>query len=178
MEPRPLPCEFYERDTIQVARELLGSRLIRVEEGNTLSGTIIETEAYLGFDDSASHAYRGKTPRNAVLFGPAGYSYIYFVYGLHYLLNVSAAPDGVPHAVLIRAIVPIEGMDVMQAHRGTVRKLTDGPAKVCQALGISRTLNGWDLTLGMELWIEKDLTIPADQILVGPRIGIDYALPQ
>jgi DNA-3-methyladenine glycosylase len=171
-----LKRSFFERDTLLVARRLLGSRLVRHHKGRRMSGMVIETEAYLGADDSASHAYRGKTPRNQIMFGPAGIAYVYFTYGMHYLLNaVTQAPDN-PCAVLFRAIMPLQGQRHMEALRGKRGpELTNGPAKLCQAMAIDLSLNAWDLVRGKKLWLENHIRIPKNFIGVGPRIGIDYA---
>ena len=169
---------FYARDTRVVARELLGKKLVRNDSGNILSGLICETEAYLGTSDSACHAFRRKTARNAVMFGRAGVAYVYFVYGMHYLLNVVTEKKEAPCAVLIRALVPFDGIKLMQRHRGrTGKDLTNGPAKLCQALAVDKALNGWDLTTGRKLWVEEQMTIPQRFVKAGPRIGIDYARP-
>ena len=169
---------FYAGDTLLVSRALLGKKLVRKYSGNILSGLICETEAYLGSVDSASHAFRGKTARNSVMFGRAGRAYVYFVYGMHYLLNVVTEEEENPCAILIRAIVPLEGLKHMQRYRGRGGKdLTDGPAKLCQALAIDKALNGWDLTVGKKLWVEDRPSIPERSIKKGPRIGIDYAKP-
>ena len=168
--------KFYHRDTLRVARELLGKRLVRQVNGLELSGMIVETEAYCGEADSACHAHRGKTPRNAVMFGEPGHAYVYFTYGMHYMLNLVTEEEENPCAVLIRAIEPMEGIGEMESRRkrkGT--ELTNGPAKLCQALSIDKSLNGWDLTLGRELWVEDYRKFPAKSILATPRIGIDYA---
>ena len=173
-----LKHHFYARDTRAVARELLGKKLVRKYRGHTLSGLICETEAYLGTIDSACHASRGKTPRNAVMFGRAGVAYVYFVYGMHHMLNIVTEDELNPCAILIRALVPLDGLELMQRYRGRAGKvLTDGPAKLCQALAINKTLNGWDLTAGRKLWVEAQPSIPARFIRKGPRIGIDYARP-
>lgn len=173
-----LKHHFYARDTLMVAGELLGKKLVRKYRGNILSGLICETEAYLGPNDSASHAFRGKTARNTVMFGRAGRAYIYFVYGMHYLLNIVTEEEENPCAILIRAIVPLDGLKHMQRYRGrTGKELTDGPAKLCQALAVNKSLNGWDLTAGQKLWVEAQPTIPERFIKKGRRIGIDYAEP-
>ncbi len=173
-----LKHDFYARDTRVVARELLGKKLVRKYKGHLLSGLICETEAYLGASDSACHAFRGKTARNAVMFGRAGVAYVYFVYGIHYLLNVVTEKEENPCAVLIRALVPFGGIKHMQRHRGATGKvLTNGPAKLCQALAVDKALNGWDLTTGQKLWVEEQMSLPRRFIETGPRIGIDYARP-
>jgi DNA-3-methyladenine glycosylase len=173
-----LKHDFYARDTLSTARALLGKKLVRIHNGNILSGLICETEAYLGSLDSASHAFKGKTPRNSVMFGPAGRAYVYFVYGMHHLLNVVTEAEENPCAILIRAIVPFDGIEYMQRYRKRGGKnLTDGPAKLCQALVIDKSLNGWDLTAGKKLWLEDRPPVPGRFIKKGPRIGIDYAKP-
>ena len=167
---------FYSGDTLIVARELLGKKLVRQIDGKEQSGMIVETEAYCGQTDSACHAHRGRTKRNAVMFGPPGHAYVYFTYGLHHLLNVVTREEGNPCAVLVRAIVPLCGLADMEARRKRSGKdITNGPAKLCQALDIDKTFNGWDLTKGSDLWIENYRDLPADKITTTPRIGIDYA---
>jgi len=167
---------FYARPTITVARELLGKKLVRQTDGAKLSGVIIETEAYCGSSDSACHAHRGKTPRNTVMFGRPGVAYVYFTYGMHYLLNLVTEEEGNPCAVLVRALLPLSGLEEMQSRRKKHGKeLTNGPAKLCQALAIDKSLNGWDLTLGERLWVENDQSVQTRDILSTPRIGIDYA---
>lgn len=169
---------FYAHDTLSVAGALLGKKLVRKYRGRILSGLICEVEAYLGSKDSASHAFKGKTPRNSVMFGRAGAAYVYFVYGMHYMLNVVTEAENNPCAVLIRALVPLDGIENMQRYRGrTGKDLTNGPAKLCRALVIDKSLNGWDLTAGEKLWVEGAPSIPERYIQKGPRIGIDYARP-
>ena len=171
-----LERDFYARPTITVARELLGKKLVRHMNGTELSGVIVETEAYCGCADSACHAHRGKTPRNAVMFGRPGVAYVYFTYGMHYMLNLVTEEEGNPCAVLVRALLPVSGLDEMQARRKRHGKeLANGPAKLCQALAIDKSLNGWDLTRGGHLWVENYQSVPARDILSTPRIGIDYA---
>jgi DNA-3-methyladenine glycosylase len=175
---RILKHHFYAGETLWVGGALLGKKLVRKYSGNILSGLICETEAYLGSKDSASHAFKGQTPRNSVMFGRAGRAYVYFVYGMHYLLNVVTEEEENPCAILIRAIVPLDGIEYMQLNRGRSGKdLSDGPAKLCQALAIDKSLNGWDLTAGKKLWMEDRPSIPGRFIKRGPRIGIDYARP-
>jgi DNA-3-methyladenine glycosylase len=168
--------KYYRRDTLRVASEILGKRLVRQVNGLELSGLIVETEAYCGREDSACHAHRGKTPRNKVMFGEPGHAYVYFTYGMHHMLNLVTEVAENPCAVLIRAIVPLAGIEEMEARRK--RKgadLTNGPAKLCQALSIDKSLNGWDVTLGSKLWVEDYKKNPAKSIIATPRIGIDYA---
>jgi DNA-3-methyladenine glycosylase len=137
---------------------------------------ICESEAYLGSKDSASHAFSGQTQRNTVMFGPAGVAYVYFVYGMHHMLNIVTEEKNNPGAVLIRAIVPLEGVKHMERYRGRRGKdLTNGPAKLCQALVVDKSLNGLDITAGNKLWLEDRPLIPGGYIKKGPRIGIDYA---
>ena len=168
--------KFYHRDTLRVARELLGKKLVRRINDLELSGMILETEAYCGEADSACHAHRGKTQRNAVMFGKPGHAYVYFTYGMHYMLNLVTEDEEQPCAVLIRAILPLSGIEEMETRRKRKgAELTNGPAKLCQALSIDKSLNGWDLTCGKELWVENYKKIPAQSIIATPRIGIDYA---
>jgi DNA-3-methyladenine glycosylase len=175
-EMMALKLDFFNRNTLTVAKELLGKKLVRRFEGRTLSGLIAETEAYLGGDDSASHAFRGRTARNSILFGPAGRAYIYFVYGMHYMLNIVTEAEGVPCAVLLRAIKPLDGIELMETlRRKRGKDLTNGPGKLCRAMAIDKSLNGWDLTCGDKLWLENHRSLPATAICAGPRIGIDFA---
>lgn len=185
-----LQQEFYARPTLTVARELLGQRLVRELDGQRLSGLIVETEAYSGPDDSASHAYaKRNSGRARVMFGPPGRTYVYFIYGMHFMLNIVTEAEGFPAAVLIRAIEPQEGDETMLANRliaprpltslsRSLTNLTNGPAKVCQALQIDQKLNNWDVTQGRKLWLEAAPAAPADAITAGPRVGIDYAQPE
>lgn len=171
-----LDRKFYERDTRQVARALLGKKLVRKIGRIELSGMIVETEAYCGRTDSACHAHRGKTSRNAVMFGKPGHAYVYFTYGMHYMLNLVTQEEGNPCAVLVRAILPLTGQKEMESRRKRNGvQLANGPAKLCQALGIDKSLNGWDVTLGSKLWVENYKSIPAKSILATSRIGINYA---
>jgi DNA-3-methyladenine glycosylase len=170
---------FYSENTLVVARSLLGQKLIRDLQGTILAGIIVETEAYLGNGDSASHAYKGMTGRNAIMFGPAGHAYVYFIYGKYHMLNVVTCRTGEPGAVLIRGLLPLEGREHMERYRHACgHGLTDGPAKLCQALNIDKKLNGWNLTSGKKLWIESEVDVPEYAVKKGPRVGIDYALPE
>ena len=148
--------EFYGRYTPKVARELLGTVLVRVLDGERLSGVIVETEAYRGDDDPASHAYRGRTKRNELMFGPAGHAYVYFSYGSHWCFNVTTEAPGRPGAVLLRAVEPLQGFETMLKRRGEAgsRHLADGPGRLTRAFGIELDLNGEDLTSSERLFIE------------------------
>jgi len=169
----PLPRIFFDRETPAVARALLGQRLVRVLNGQRLSGLIVETEAYGGADDQASHAFR-RTPRSAIMFGPPGHAYVYFIYGMYFCLNAVTEADGRPGAVLIRALAPQEGLPFMRAQRGAVsdRRLADGPGKLCRALAITRDQNGLDLTANAELFVEAGEAVADGQVAVTPRIGV------
>jgi DNA-3-methyladenine glycosylase len=163
---------WFERDAPVVAVDLLG-KVIRVErDGVVTSGRIVETEAYTA-DDPASHSFRGRTARNAVMFGPAGHLYVYLSYGIHCCANVVTGATGDGQAVLLRAIEPLEGIDVMRRRRGR-EPLADGPGKLCQALGIELTADGADLTDGAILVVDDGCPPPSDPI-VGSRIGISTA---
>lgn len=170
-----LPRQFYARPALQVARELLGTRLVRLEAGGRTSGIIVETEAYIGEDDLGCHASAGLTPRTRVMYGPAGHAYVYFTYGMHWMLNFVVEKEGFPAAVLIRSILPTEGIERIAARRhGRVEKLwTDGPGKICQALAINRDQNGSDLCApGGELFVEPAEIIPDSGVTIGPRVGL------
>ncbi len=172
----PLPCEFYLQDTLTVAQEMLGKLLVhRLPDSEVLSGIIVETEGYLT-GDPACHAYRGQTPRNATMFGPPGHAYVYFTYGLHMMLNVVCAPEGIAEAVLIRAIQPVDGIETMRRNRGGIaetRQLTNGPGKLAQALNLTRAKDdGLDMTgLHSSLAIFPH-SFPPFEIVTTTRIGI------
>jgi DNA-3-methyladenine glycosylase len=167
---------FYRQNTLKVTRRLLGQTIVRTHQGLRLSGIISEVEAYLGAEDSASHAFKGKTPRNSIMFGPPGFAYVYFIYGMHYMLNVVTEPANRPAAVLIRAMTPLENRRRMTAFgKRTGKDLSNGPAKLCQALAVDHRFNGWDLTRGEKLWIETRQPVPKRYICSGSRIGIAYA---
>lgn len=166
---------FLKTDVVTAARRLLGCELVREIDGQVLRGKIIEVEAY-DQTDAASHSYKGKTERTAVMFGPAGHLYVYFTYGMHYCCNVVVGEEGEGAAVLIRAIEPLEGQDVMldNRHGRGGAELTNGPAKVCQAFRIDKRLNGHDLrTSPIRLIVAKPVSV--DKIITTPRIGISQA---
>jgi DNA-3-methyladenine glycosylase len=176
-----LPLEFYTRpDTLLIARELLGRRLVvRAQTGARVSGIIVETEAYLGPEDKAAHSYGNRrTNRTETMFGTGGTAYVYFIYGMYYQFNVVTNIEAVPHAVLIRALEPDEGIEWMRQRRPPKgdKNLTSGPGKLCQALGIDRSYNAADLIGGDAVWIEEGRgNVASVQIASGVRIGIDYA---
>jgi DNA-3-methyladenine glycosylase len=176
-----LTSDFFLRSPEIVARDLLGKVLVHRRNGERLSGRIVEVEAYLGLDDPASHAFRGRTSANAVLFGPAGRAYVYFIYGMHYCVNISCLPDGEPGGVLIRALVPLEGIKTMARLRGLPenakpQQLTGGPGKLCEALGITRaTHNGIDVTKPTSSLHIEDDGVPPRTIQITPRIGLSKA---
>jgi DNA-3-methyladenine glycosylase len=176
---KKLPREFYTRaDVLTVARRLLGQRLVvPLQDGTRVSGTIVETEAYRGPQDRASHAYGGRrTNRTETMYQIGGTAYVYFVYGMYYQFNVVTNASEIPHAVLVRGLEPVEGIELMRKRRPgqSDRNLTNGPGKLCIALGIDRRLDRVDL-LGEQVWIEEAGRIPPSAIACGPRIGVDYA---
>lgn len=171
-----LPRDFYNRPTLSIARELIGARLARILDGVKLVGIITETEAYIGEKDLGCHAHVGKTNRNAVMFGPPGHAYVYFTYGNHWMLNVVTEPERFPAAVLIRAIQPIEGIEVMSERRHG--RDTFGPGKLTQAMGITKSENGIDLTESAGgLWIEAGMYVPNSRVTKSPRVGL-YSVPE
>ena len=178
---KKLSRPFYLRPTITVAQELLGKRLVRKTGRATLIGKIVEVEAYLGEKDPASHAYRGLTRRNEVMFQEGGHLYVYFTYGMHYCCNVVTGKEGTAGAVLIRAVEPIKGIGAMRKNRAFTtdetdyRILTNGPAKLCQAFGIGRKENGTDLR-GDALYLTEGEKISSSSIIATTRIGIKNAV--
>lgn len=170
-----LARDWFDRPATTLARELLGCRFVHAAPEGTVGGLIVETEAYRGPEDRAAHSARGRTPRNAVMFGPPGFMYVYLVYGLHHCLNVVAGPGEKPEAVLIRAIALDEGMEIAHARRGPAvpeRRLASGPGNVGAALGIDRRHNGLDL-LDSPVRVEARDFSP--RVIRGPRVGVDYA---
>ncbi len=163
---------FFEAKSPYVARRVLGKLLVRVADGKRLSGTIVETEAYRGSEDPASHAYMGRTKRNAAMFGEPGHAYVYFSYGANFCLNLTCERAGTPAAVLVRALEPREGMDEMKRNRSTdaVRDLTSGPGKLTQAMGIDLDFNGEDLVTSDRLFLEDGEGPKA--VATSTRVGI------
>jgi DNA-3-methyladenine glycosylase len=169
---KPIKKQFYRRDTVNVAKELLGKIIVKTEKNKILSGIIVETEAYTGGNDPASHSYNGLTKRNRVMFEDGGKIYVYFVYGNHFCFNIVTENKGTGSAVLIRAVEPLEGIDIMQKRRPKAKdiyNLTNGPGKFCSAFGINRKYNGLDISGGKIF-----LTYGENKsgILASPRIGI------
>jgi len=176
---KKLPREFYTRsDVLEVARDLLGKKLVVLNRnGSRVAGIIVETEAYRGPEDKASHAYNSRrTQRTETMFGCGGTAYVYFVYGMYNQFNVVTNGADVPHAILVRALEPSEGLDIIRRRRRgrSEYELTSGPGRLCLAMGIDRRLDKADL-LGDRVWIEEGVSISPRQIARGPRIGIDYA---
>jgi DNA-3-methyladenine glycosylase len=185
-----LPASFLSTDSVTLAQKLLGQRLVRIlDDGTRLSGIIVETEAYLGAQDRAAHSFGGrKSERNAAMFGPPGTAYVYFIYGVHYCLNIVCGRVDEPIAVLLRALEPTEGLDAMRRlryPRGCPKPRADnsdlcsGPGKLCQAMAIDRSQNGLDLSIDTRLFLERNRRGPWNETVVGnsPRIGVDYAGP-
>ena len=160
---RALPRDYFNRQTVRVARSLIGKYLVRVIDGRTLAGKIVEVEAYVGSEDKACHASKGRTQRTDVMFGPPGVAYVYLIYGMYHCLNVVTEREGFPAAVLIRAI-DIDG------------ELIDGPGRLCRSLQIDRSLNRADLTAGEFLWFEdRGVAVGRKDVETYPRVGVDYA---
>jgi DNA-3-methyladenine glycosylase len=176
-----LERDFYTRaDTLSVARELLGKRLVVPSpKGERVSGRVVEVEAYLGAEDRAAHSYGGRrTRRTETMFGVGGRAYVFFVYGMHHQFNVVTGPEGLPHAVLVRAVEPEEGIELMRERRSVSkdRELTSGPGKLCRALGIDLSFDGEDLTTGKRVRLEETgVRFKPEQVAAGPRIGVAYA---
>jgi len=168
MATERLERNFFVKPTLEVAKNLLGKILVRIIDRKRLAGKIVETEAYIGPKDKASHAYLGKkTPRNQAEYLIGGHIYIYLVYGMYWQLNISTEEEGKPTCVLIRALEPMEG----------IASSTNGPGKLCRALGLDKSFYGEDLCQSKRIWLENGPKIPQSQIVKTPRIGIDYAGP-
>ena len=175
-----LQTDFYNRPTLAVARELLGARLVRMEAGIRIEGIISETEAYVGEMDLGCHARAGRTPRTQMLYGLPGRAYVYFTYGMHWMLNAVTEAEGFPAAVLIRAVETVEGLGLVEARRGKAKRAdwTNGPAKLTAAFGITSAQNGIDLTTkDAGLWIEAGQHIADERVTIGPRVGL-YSVPE
>lgn len=173
-----LDRSFFRGEAVAAARKLLGKQLIREEDGKHITGLIVETEAYDGEQDQACHARSGKTRRNAVMYEEAGHAYVYFTYGMHWMLNCVTGMEGYPAAVLIRAVVPLEGLDLIARRRQNIKPVhwCNGPAKLTRAFNIDGSFNGCDLCQpdGI-LRLAEGVTIPDEQVHATPRIGIPYA---
>jgi len=171
-----LPREFYMGDTLEISRALIGRLLVRSGPDGVAAGRIVETEAYLGAMDAAAHSYkRSPSGRTNIQYGPGGYAYVYLIYGMYCCMNVVTGEEGRPECVLIRALEPIEGIELMQRRRRTdrLRSLCSGPGKLCMALGITRADYGADLCGGRLYVLEREGKKP--EIAATPRINIDYA---
>ncbi len=172
---------FFRRDPVTVARRLLGQRLVHISDGVRCAGTIVETEAYLGYEDKAAHSYGWRrTPRTQTMFADGATAYVFLNYGIHRLLNIVVAGVDEPQAVLLRALEPSEGLDAMRARRRKAPQVTDlcsGPGKLGAAMGIELSHNGVDLTTSATLFVERlrVRAVASSRIVVGPRIGVDYA---
>jgi DNA-3-methyladenine glycosylase len=179
LEPRRLDPAWLDGPVLEVAQRLLGVLLVRDDAAGRRVARIVETEAYAGPGDQASHARAGRTPRTAVMFGPPGHAYVYLVYGMHHCLNVVCGPDGEAAAVLVRAVEPVVGIERMRERRGATgvrdERLGAGPARACQALDIDRRLDGIDLLADAPLWLAAPTDDAPVAIVTGPRIGVAYA---
>ena len=178
MDGEVLPRCFYDRDVALVAREMLGKIVVRRSRKGLCGGRIVETEAYLASEDSASHSFRGRTNKNATMFGPPGCAYVYPIHS-RYCMNAVTEARGIASAVLIRALEPLYGIEIMQQRRGTDKRLDlcRGPARLCEALSIDRRLDGWNMTRGTRLWIAHDGSSPSREIRIttSARIGVTSA---
>ncbi|MDF1500634.1 MAG: DNA-3-methyladenine glycosylase [Anaerolineales bacterium] len=168
---------FFRRPTLEVARDLLGQRLVRIEQdGSRTAGIISETEAYIGTEDLGCHASAGRTARNESMWGPPGHAYVYFIYGMHWMLNFVTEPEGLPAAVLLRAVIPVEGREHIRSRRAGRRAAdwTDGPAKICQAFAIDGTFDGLDLCeASAPLFIEQVKSIADSSVTTSSRVGLN-----
>lgn len=176
---KKLPRKFFTReDTLEATKDLLGKTLVVPNEnGKRVSGTIVEVEAYLGTKDKAAHSYQNRrTKRTEILYGKGGFAYIFLIYGIYNQLNVTVGKKETPHCILIRAIEPLEGIEIMRKRRGKMpdKNLTSGPGKLSIAFGIDKTFYGEDM-LGDKIWLEEGIKTSQQKITKGKRIGIDYA---
>ncbi|MBZ0319389.1 MAG: DNA-3-methyladenine glycosylase [Anaerolineae bacterium] len=181
MTPTIFNHDFYTQNACVVARELLGARLVRKIDGQRMSGIIVETEAYTGVNDLASHGRLKRTPRNLPMYEHPGHAYVYLTYGMHWLLNVACEPEGHPAAVLLRAIEPVEGLDLMAERRPNrpTTEWTSGPARLTLAIGVDGQQNRVNLTDEQAgLWIEQGAPIEDTQVSTGPRIGLGKRVPE
>lgn len=171
-----LYIEFYDRPAELLAPDLIGKKLVRLQNGRRLAGIITETEAYMGEGDLGSHAHFGKTKRNQVIFEKPGKAYVYFTYGMHWLFNIVSDSVGKAGAVLIRAVFPVEGLEIMAQNRPNLansKQWLNGPAKLAQAFGLDGRMNGYDLTQpDGELFLEEGISVPTELVTVGPRVGL------
>lgn len=176
MNDNILPREFYNYPALTVARNLLGAVLVRIEEDQRISGIITETEAYCGEQDLGCHCRSGRTERTQAMYGQPGHAYIYFTYGMHWMLNLVVEPEGKPAAILIRAIHPTEGLNRIAKRRTNIppKYWTNGPGKICQALNIDKRFYGVDIcSKGSGLFVEKGIEIPDTNVTIGPRVGLN-----
>lgn len=175
---KPIKREFYNRHTVSVAKELLGHFLVRKIGNDLIVGKIVEVEAYRGEDDPGSHAYRGVTPRTKIMFGEPGHAYVYLIYGIYYCLNVTTEPEGQAGAVLIRAVEPIRGIEIIKKNRkvNNLKNLTNGPARVTMGFNIDKRFNGIDMTKYGPLFIAENQRKGDFEIAERPRIGIKVGL--
>ena len=175
-----LPRPFYDRPALEVARDLIGLCLVHRTAEGTVAGRIVEAEAYIGAHDLACHAARGRTRRTEVMFGPPGHAYVYLIYGMHWCLNLVTCPEDTPAAVLVRAVEPTDGLDLIRSRRPKARRdpdLTSGPGRVCAAFAIDGSLNGADLCRPDGPLYVEDRGTPRGAIIATARIGVDYAGP-
>ena len=178
MSGDPLPRSFYLRSALEVAPELLGKLLCHETPDGMTAGRIVEVEAYVGPEDDGAHSYGGRlTDRTRIQYGEGGYTYVFGIYGMHWCFNAVTAEAGKPEVVLVRALEPVQGLDLMRRRRKSDAplQLCSGPGKLCQALGITKAQYGLDLC-GSELYIAEDQSIPAARIALSPRVNIDYAV--
>lgn len=173
----PLPRDFYQREAVELAPALLGKLLVHETERGLTAGMIIETEAYAGPEDDAAHSYGGRiTARTAVQYGPGGFAYVFGIYGMHYCFNVVCGPEGKPEVVLVRALEPVWGLELMRQRRKTDKAelLCAGPGRLCQALDVTKAQYGADLCAG-PLYILPYQDVPPERVALSPRVNIDYA---